>query len=83
MKLIINKEAFISWYFDYDICKEFFYRHDILGELKQNGTFSVSLQDILDSVGYLPEEVVAEGQDVELDANDEVAMSYYDEIVFE
>jgi hypothetical protein len=82
MKLLIDKQAFIDWYFDHDICKEFFYRHDILGQLKEKGNFSVSLQDILDGVGYLPEDVVAEGQDVELDDNGEVAMFDYDEIVF-
>jgi hypothetical protein len=82
MKLLIDKQAFINWYFDHDICKEFFYTHNILGELKEKGTFTISLQDILNDVGYLPEDIVVEGQDVELDDNGEVAMFDYDEIVF-
>jgi hypothetical protein len=82
MKLLIDKQAFIDWYFDHDICKEFFYRHNILENLKEKGSFSVSLQDILNNVGYLPEDVVAEGQDVELDDNGEVCMFDYVEIVF-
>jgi hypothetical protein len=44
--------------------------------------FKVSLKEILDGVGYLPADVVAEGQEPILDKNDEVDMSAYDSITF-
>ena len=80
--LLIDKQAFIDWYFDHDICKEFFDRHDILKSLTDDGGFSITLQHILDSVGYLPADVVAEGQKPMLDESDEVDMSLYDTITF-
>ena len=33
--LLIDKQSFIDWYFDHDICKEFFNRHDILESLTE------------------------------------------------
>ena len=70
--LLIDKQAFIDWYFDHDICKEFFNRHDILESLTDKGVFTITLQHILDSVGYLPADIVAEGQEPMLDDNDEI-----------
>jgi uncharacterized protein (DUF342 family) len=81
-KLLIDREAFCDWYFDHDICKDFFYRHDILPTLKSDGVFKVSLKEILDGVGYLPADVVAEGQEPILDEHDEVDVSAYDSITF-
>ena len=80
--LLIDKQAFIDWYFDHDICKEFFDRHKILKSLTDHGVFTVTLQHILDSVGYLPAQVVAEGEEPMLDDSDEVDMSLYDDITF-
>jgi hypothetical protein len=80
--LLIDKDAFIAWYFDHDICKEFFDRHDILESLTDKGVFTITLQHILDSVGYLPAQVVAEGEEPMLDDSDEVDMSLYDIITF-
>ena len=80
--LLIDKQAFIDWYFDHDICKEFFHRHNILESLTNDGVFTVTLQHILDSVGYLPADVVAEGEEPMLDEHDEVDMSLYDIITF-
>ena len=80
--LLIDKQSFIDWYFDHDICKEFFDRHDILESLTNDGVFTVTLQHILDSVGYLPADVVAEGEEPMLDDSDEVDMSLYDIITF-
>ena len=80
--LLIDKDAFIAWYFDHDICKEFFDRHDILESLTDKGVFTITLQHILDSVGYLPAQVVAEGEEPMLDDSDEVDMSLYDIIIF-
>jgi hypothetical protein len=83
MKLIIRKKAFIDWYFDNDVCKEFFYDNDIRKELLKKGVFTISLQDILDKVGgYIPEDLIAKGQDVEIWNDDHVSVIGYDEIVF-
>ena len=80
--LLIDKQAFINWYFDHDICKEFFDRHDILESLTDKGVFTITLQHILDSVGYLPADVVAKGQKPILNDSDEVYMNEYDIIKF-
>lgn len=80
--LLIDKDAFIAWYFDYDIRKEFFYTHKILESLTKNGVFTVTLQQILDNVGYLPVDVVAKGQEPIVDERDEVCMDEYDTITF-
>ena len=82
-KLLIDRQAFCDWYFDYDICKGFFERHDILESLENNGVFKVTLEDILKNVGYLPEDVVAEGQNPILNDNGEVDMYAYDIITFD
>jgi hypothetical protein len=81
-KLLIDRQAFCNWYFDYDICKEFFLRHNILESLENDGVFKITLEDILKNVGYLPEEVVAEGQNPILNKNDDVDMNAYDIITF-
>jgi len=81
--LLIDRNAFCDWYFDHDICKEFVYRHNIIQELKDEGTFTITLEDILDSAGYLPNNLVSSQQEVViLDELDEVDMSYYDKIIF-
>lgn len=81
--LLIDREAFCDWYFDHDICKEFVYAHNIIQELKDEGVFKLTLQDILDSVGYLPLDLVAKQEQViVIDKLGEVDMSYYDTIKF-
>ena len=80
--LLIDKQAFIDWYFDHDICKEFFNRHNILESLTNDGVFTVTLQHILESVGYLPADIVAEGEEPMLDDSDDVDMALYDIITF-
>ena len=82
-KLLIDRQAFCDWYFDHDICKEFFERHNILESLENNGVFKVTLENILKDVGYLPEDVVAEGQNPILNDNGEIDMSEYDIITFD
>jgi hypothetical protein len=81
--LLIDKKAFCDWYFDHEICEEFFDRHDILESLKNEGVFKITLQHILDSVGYLPEDVIAKKQKAILNELDEVDMSAYDKITFQ
>jgi len=81
-KLLIDRQSFCNWYFDHDMCKDFFNRHGILESLEINGVFKVTLEEILKSVGYLPEDVVAEGQNPILNNNDNVDMNAYDIITF-
>ena len=81
--LLIDREAFCDWYFDYDICKEFVYAHNIIQELKDEGVIKITLQDILNSAGYLPIDLVAKQEQViVIDKLGEVDMSYYDTIKF-
>lgn len=84
--LLIDRAAFIDWYFDHDMCKSFFDDQGIAQELKETGKFSVSAQALLDSAGYLPESVAAQDQpnqdQVVLDALEEIDMSAYDKIKF-
>jgi len=80
--LLIDKKAFCDWYFDHEICKEFFDRHDILESLTSKGVFTITLQHILDNVGYLPEDVVAKKQNPVVDDRGEVDTTAYDIITF-
>jgi hypothetical protein len=81
-KLLIDREAFLDWYFDYDMCKDFFDSHSILEALKSNGTFKINAQRLLDRCGYLPSGIEAEGQQPILNDNDEIVMDEYDTIIF-
>lgn len=80
--LLINKESFLHWYFDQDIIEDFFHRHGVFQSLLKDGKFELTAEELLDGVGYLPEQVVEEGQDPILDDDEEVEMSEYDEIKF-
>jgi len=80
--LLINRNAFCDWFFDHDICKDFFYDQNILEELKKTGTYTFNLQNTLNSMEYVPSSVVVEGQEPILDEWDEVIMSAYDNVIF-
>jgi len=80
--LKINREAFIEWFFDYDICKDFVANYNVIKELAETGKFTITAKDVLSGAGYLPSNVAEEGQDVILDENDEVDMNAYDKIIF-
>jgi len=80
--LYLNREAFMNWFFDYDICKDFVYTYGVIGELSTEGTFSITAESLLEGAGYLPENLAVEGQTVLLDDNDEIDISAYDEIKF-
>lgn len=82
--LLIDRNAFCDWYFDHDICKEFVYAHNIIQDLKDEGVFTITLESILDSAGYLPTNLVSSKHEeiIVLDELDEVDISYYDKIIF-
>lgn len=80
--LLIDRNKFCNWYFDYEICKDFFYDQNIMEELKTHGTFTLNLQDILDGLDLIPDTIVAEGQEALTDKWDEVDTSAYDKITF-
>jgi hypothetical protein len=80
--LYIDREAFVDWYFDWDTCKDFVGTYSVISELKIEGTFSISVEDLLSGCGYLPGNLAVENQDVKLDDQDEIDMGYYDEIKF-
>ena len=80
--LLIDREKFCDWYFDYDTCKEFFERYSVFTDLLLDGKFEINLDDILENVGYLPEDVIADNQKPILDKNGEIKMDAYKEIKF-
>ena len=80
--LLIDRNKFCNWYFDYEVCKDFFYDQNIMEELKTHGTFTLNLQDILDGLDLIPDTIVAEGQEALTDEWDEVDTSAYDKITF-
>ena len=80
--LLINRKAFLNWYFDHDMIKDFFYTHSILDSLKRKGKFTITADELLYNIGYLPEQVIESGQDPILNDSEEVEMSEYDEIKF-
>ena len=84
--LLIDRAAFIDWYFDHDMRESFVNDQDIASELSETGKFTITAQHLLDSVGYLPESVAAKDQpnqdQVILDAMEEINMGAYDKIKF-
>jgi hypothetical protein len=80
--LLVDRNAFCDWYFDYEVCKDFFYDQDILQKLKTYGTFNLDLQNILDFMDYIPASVLAEGQDYTFDSWDELYLSDYENVKF-
>ena len=80
--LLIDRNKFCDWYFDYEICKDFFYDQNILEDLKRYGTFTLDLKNILNGIDIIPDNVVAEGQEPILNEWDEVDTSAYDNIEF-
>ena len=60
--LIIDRLAFLDWYFtDVDLTT------DVYTALLDNKEYTLKLDDLLESVGYIPEWVLVEGQKYELD----------------
>lgn len=80
--LYIDRESFIDWFFDEDMIETFVYDQSVMSELKETGTFTLKIEELLSGAGYLPDSVASEGQEVVLDNMGEVDMNHYDEIKF-
>lgn len=80
--LYIDRESFIDWFFDEDMIETFVYDQGVMSELKETGTFTLKIEELLSGAGYLPDSVASEGQEVVLDNMGEVDMNHYDEIKF-
>lgn len=77
-KLLIDRKKFINWYVDVDTD----FINQIYEALIDEGEYRLTAQQLLDSVGYIPEQVLVAGQEYELDDNDDVITSGFDLITF-
>lgn len=77
--LLIDKWAFLDWYFSEDVMQDFARTHAIPLALQTKGRFLIRAEDILKNCGYLPVDIVHESMadNVKMDENQEVDMSYY------
>lgn len=77
--LLIDRWAFLDWYFSEDVMEDFARTHEIILTLKTKGRFWIRAEDLLKNCGYLPVDVVHESMadGVKTDENDEVDTSYY------
>jgi hypothetical protein len=80
--LYLDREAFIDWFFDEDMIKSFVYDQGVMRQLKDDGVFTLTIEEVLSGAGYLPDNVALEGQEVVLNEMDEIDMDHYDEIKF-
>ena len=80
--LLLDKEAFLEWFWDYDMRKDFFNDMSVREKLLEHGVFMLKLDDLIANCGYIPAGVVAEGQEPILDEDDEVVQDEYDVIKF-
>jgi hypothetical protein len=80
--LKLDKQKFIDWYFSDDIIESFVSDNDVRGSLLSDGEFKMTLQGLLDSVGYLPVWVVSEDEVVAIQPNGDIDTEFYDEIKF-
>lgn len=80
--LTLDKQKFIDWYFSDDIIESFVSDNDVRGSLLSDGEFKMTLQGLLDSVGYLPVWVVSDGEVVAIQSNGDIDTEFYDEIKF-
>ena len=81
-KLLINRKHFIDWIFDYDDRKDFFQTYEVGKALLNDGAFTLSIDDLLSNVGYLPVEVAEKGQDLSLDEEGDINTADYELIAF-
>lgn len=81
-KLLINRKNFIDWIFDYDDRKDFFQTYEVGKALLNDGVFTLSIDDLISNVGYLPVEVAEKGQDLSLDEEGDINTADYELIAF-
>jgi hypothetical protein len=81
-KLLLDREAFIDWFFDYDMCKSFVGDYGVFMALITDGKFTLKATDLIANCGFIPEGVVAEGQEPILNDSGEVDICQYDVITF-
>lgn len=77
-KLLIDRKKFINWYVDVDID----FIHQIYEALVEEGEYRITAQQLLDTVDYIPEQVLVEGQEYTLDFSDDVNTNVFDLITF-
>lgn len=76
--LHLDPLAFLSWYFDHEMSKDFFHDYEVASSLLDKGKFSVRLEDIANNCGYIPTNVVSQKQrDLRLDENGDIDTIYY------
>jgi hypothetical protein len=80
--LLINRKHFVDWIFDYDDKKDFFQTYEVGKALLNDGVFTLSIDDLISNVGYLPVEVAEKGQDLSLDEEGDINTADYDLIAF-
>lgn len=81
--LLIDRAKFIDWFFDEDMRETFVYDYAVADDLATEGSFSITAETLLDSVGYIPERVVSDLQKkVYLCGDDDVDTTKYNEIKF-
>ena len=65
--LIIDRLAFLDWYFqDIDLT------NDVYIDLLSKKEYTLKLEDLLNSIDYIPTWVLVEGQQFEMDENEDV-----------
>src|SRR5512137_1185683 len=77
-KLLIDRKKFINWYVDVDTD----FIDQIYEALVDEGEYKLTAQQLLDSVGYIPEQVLVAGQEYTLDSSDDVDTAGFDLITF-
>jgi hypothetical protein len=68
--LIIDRVKFLNWYND-----DIDFTSLVIESLIIDKVYTIKLEDLLDNVGYIPEEVLVEGQQYELDSYGDVDTS--------
>lgn len=69
--LIIDKQKFLEWYNE-----DVDFTADVMHHLMNYGHYKVSVNDLLNDVGYIPEWVLVEGQKYKLYENGDVDVRY-------
>lgn len=77
--LLVDKWAFLDWYFTDDVMKDFAKDHEIPHQLFIKGRFWIRIDDLINACGYLPLGVVHHSMrdSVKVDEDKEVDLSYY------